>query len=327
MSVLDTIDGPASGPSGEPRPVRGLAVPRTMRRSGTPYLFLAPAIILFTLFLLAPIFYTGYLSLRKTQVKGLGLGKGARTEVWAGFGNYKTAITDPELWAGAGRVLLYGGILLPLMLGLALSFALILDSRRVKLQRFSRIAIFLPYAIPSVIASLLWGFLYLPAVSPFQYALRSFGGSDVDLLGPGTIYAALVNIAVWGGVGFNMLVLFTALRAIPRELYESARIDGCSEWQIAFRIKVPLITPSIILTSIFSVIATLQVFSEPTTLRPLTNSLSTTWTPLMKIYRDAFARNDIYTAAATSLVLALATLLISFGFLRLVQARAFGQES
>jgi multiple sugar transport system permease protein len=327
MSVLDTIEGPASGPSGESRPARGLAVPRTMRRSGTPYLFLAPAIILFTLFLLAPIVYTAYLSLRKTQVKGLGLGKGARTEVWAGLGNYKTAITDPELWRGVGRVLIYGGILIPLMLGLALAFALILDTRRVKLQRFSRIAIFLPYAIPSVIASLLWGFLYLPAVSPFQYALRQFGGSDVDLLGPQTIYAALVNIAIWGGVGFNMLVLFTALRAIPRELYESARIDGCSEWQIAFRIKVPLITPSIILTSIFSVIATLQVFSEPTTLRPLTNSLSTTWTPLMKIYRDAFARNDIYTAAATSLVLALATLLISFGFLRLVQARAFGQES
>src|SRR6185436_11010328 len=133
------------------------------------------------------------------------------------------AITDAELWRAAGRVLLYGGILIPLMLGLALSFALILDSRGARLRRFSRIAIFLPYAIPSVIASLLWGFLYLPAVSPFQYALRALGGSDVDLLGPQTIYVALVNIAVWGGVGFNMLVLFTALRAIPRELYESAR--------------------------------------------------------------------------------------------------------
>jgi multiple sugar transport system permease protein len=224
-------------------------------------------------------------------------------------------------------VLIYGGVLVVLMLGLALSFALILDARRIRLARFSRISIFLPYAVPSVIASLLWGFLYLPAVSPFQYLLRAMGLPEVDLLGTQTIYVALVNIAIWGGVGFNMLVLYTALRAIPRELYESARIDGCSELQIARRIKIPLITPALIMTTVFSVIATLQVFSEPTTLRPLTNSLSSTWTPLMKIYRDAFVRNDINSAAATSLILALATLVVSFGFLRLVQSRAFGQEN
>ena len=75
----------------------------------------------------------------------------------------------------------------------------------------------------------------------------------------------------------------------------------------------------------FSIIATLQVFTEPMTLRPLTNSLSTTWTPLMKVYRDAFMRNDLYSAAATSVVLAIATLVVSFGFLRLVQ-RALRQE-
>jgi multiple sugar transport system permease protein len=123
-----------------------------------------------------------------------------------------------------------------------------------------------------------------------------------------------------------MIVIYTALRAIPSELYESARLDGASQLQIALRIKIPLVTPALILTGIFSVIATLQVFSEPTALRPLTNSLSTTWTPLMKIYQDAFVRDDIYTAAATSIVIALATLVLSFGFLRLVQSRAFGQE-
>jgi multiple sugar transport system permease protein len=292
-----------------------------------PYAFLAPAVILFTIFLLLPIAYTAYLSLHKVQIKGLGLGPGSRSEVWAGLSNFKTAITDPELWNGGLRVLVYGGILVPIMLGLALLFALLLDSPRPRLRRFSRISIFLPYAVPSVIASLLWGFLYLPAVSPFQYALRSLGLPEVDLLGSTTIYGALINIAIWGGVGFNMLVLFTALRAIPSELYESARLDGCSEWQVAWRVKIPLITPALILTGVFSVIATLQVFSEPTTLRPLTNNLSTTWTPLMKIYRDAFARNDLYAAAASSVVLALITLVISFGFLRLVQRRAFGQET
>jgi multiple sugar transport system permease protein len=223
-------------------------------------------------------------------------------------------------------VLVYGGLLTPTMLLLALIFALLLDLPRARLRRLARIAIFLPYAVPAVIASLLWGFLYLPSVSPFQYLLTKLGLPELNLLGPTGIYGALGNIALWGGVGFNMIVIYTALRAIPSELYESARLDGASQLQIALRIKIPLVTPALILTGIFSVIATLQVFSEPTALRPLTNSLSTTWTPLMKIYQDAFVRDDIYTAAATSIVIALATLVLSFGFLRLVQSRAFGQE-
>jgi multiple sugar transport system permease protein len=123
-----------------------------------------------------------------------------------------------------------------------------------------------------------------------------------------------------------MIVMYTSLKAVPTEIYEAAKLDGATEVDIALRIKVPIIAPSIVMTSLFSLIATLQVFAEPTTLRPLSNSLSTSWTPLMKVYRDAFTRDDIYSAAATSVVIALATLLLSFLFLRIVQNRAFGQE-
>jgi multiple sugar transport system permease protein len=123
-----------------------------------------------------------------------------------------------------------------------------------------------------------------------------------------------------------MMAIYTALRAIPSDLYDAARIDGASELQIALRVKIPLVTPALILTTVFSLIATLQVFSEPTTLAPLTNTLSSTWTPLMKVYRDAFIRDDVYAAAATSIVIALLSFVVSFGFLRLVQSRAFGQE-
>jgi multiple sugar transport system permease protein len=291
-----------------------------------PYAFLTPAIVLFVLFLVVPIGYTGYLSLRRVRVTGLGLGVGARVEHFAGLANYRSALGQAELWHGVLRVLLYGALLVPVMLVLALVFALLLDLPRVRLRRFARIAIFLPYAVPAVIASLLWGFLYLPSTSPGQYLLARLSLPTVNLLGTHSIYFAVANIALWGGVGFNMIVVYTALRAIPPEIYESARLDGCSELQIALRIKVPMVTPALIMTMVFSTIATLQVFTEPTTLHPLTNSLSTTWTPLMKIYQDAFARDDIYSAAATSVVLAVATLLFSFGFLRLVGSRAFGQE-
>ncbi|MDX2529614.1 carbohydrate ABC transporter permease [Streptomyces europaeiscabiei] len=286
-----------------------------------PYAFLLPATILFALFFALPIGYAVWLSLHKVQVKGLGLGSGARSEVWAGFENYADALTDSELLDGALRVLGYGAIVVPVMLGLALVFALMLDSDKVKLAPFTRLAIFLPYAVPGVVAALLWGFLYLPDVSPFYFVLEKLGLPQPDLLDGGGLYAALSNIAIWGGTGFNMIVIYTSLQAIPTEVYEAAKLDGATPLQIALRIKIPMVAPSLVLTFFFSIIATLQVFSEPTTLKPLTNSVSTTWSPLMKVYRDAFGEGDIYSAAAGAVIIAVATLVLSFGFLRAANSR------
>jgi multiple sugar transport system permease protein len=282
-----------------------------------PYLFLAPAVALFTLFLALPIGYTAYLSLLRTKVSGLGLGKGSRKEVFVGLDNYTAAIGDGALWTGALRVLGYAALVLAVMLGLALLFALMLDTARVRLARFSRIAIFLPFAVPGVAASLMWGFLYLPSLSPI-------GG--IEPLSQTAVVYSMANVAVWGGTGFNMLVLYTNLRAVPQDLYQAARIDGASELQIALRVKIPILAPAIILTTVFSIIATIQVFTEPMTLRPLTNTISSTWSPLMKVYRDAFVTGDLYSAAATAMVIAAISLVMSFGFLRVVKNRAFGES-
>ncbi|RFS43238.1 carbohydrate ABC transporter permease [Micromonospora craniellae] len=298
----------------------------TRRSAGVPYSFLAPALLLFAAFLAAPIAYTTYLSLRRTQVTGLGLGAGSRTEVWAGLENYTRSLTDPDFLPSVYRVGAYGLIVVPTMLGLALLMALLLDAGRTRVGTFARTAIFLPYAVPAVVASLLWGFLYLPRVSPFADLLHALGITPPDVLAGSGVLWAVANIAIWGGTGFNMIVLYTALRAVPRDLYEAARLDGASDVQIAWRIKIPIVTPALIMTSVFSIIATVQVFAEPMTLRPLSNTISTTWTPLMKVYRDAFTRNDVYSAAATSVVIALATFLVSFGLLKLVGSRAFHQE-
>ncbi|MFI9582004.1 carbohydrate ABC transporter permease [Streptomyces sp. NPDC052236] len=296
-----------------------------MRRA--PYAFLAPAVVLFLLFFALPIGYAIYLSLRKVEVKGLGLGPGARDEVWAGLSNYTDALSDSELLDGALRVLGYGALVVPLMLGSALLFALMLDTERVRFTTFTRLAIFLPYAIPGVIAALLWGFLYLPDVSPFTYVLDSVGLPPPNMLDGGPLFIALTNIAVWGGTGFNMIVIYTSLRSIPVEVYEAARLDGCSQLQLALRVKIPMVAPSLVLTFFFSIIATLQVFAEPTTLKPLTNSLTSTWSPLMKVYTDAFGNNDIHSAAAQAVIIAVATLLMSFGFLRVANRRTKQEEA
>jgi multiple sugar transport system permease protein len=288
-----------------------------------PYVFLLPAGILFLAFLAIPIGYAIILSFRGMRVSGEGP-FGVRAETWVGFENYIRTFTDPEFLAGFGRLAIYGLIAVPLTLGLALLFALLLDLPRVRAAKFSRIAIFLPYAVPGVIASLLWGFLYLPSTSPLNWILNQFGLPDVVVLSGASLYPSVANIAIWGAIGFNMIIIYTSLRGIPTEVYEAARIDGASEWNIAWRIKVPLVAPALVLTGLFSLIGTLQVYGEPTTLRPMTNEISQTWVPLMKIYRDAFTRDDLSLAAASSVVLALGTLVISVILLRVTQRRAFG---
>ncbi|HET6856979.1 MAG TPA: ABC transporter permease subunit, partial [Streptomyces sp.] len=155
----------------------------------------------------------------------------------------------------------------------------------------------------------------------FYFVLERLGLPQPDLLDGGGLYAALSNIAIWGGTGFNMIVIYTSLRSIPAEVIEAAKLDGATPAQIALRVKIPMVAPSLVLTFFFSVIATLQVFSEPTTLKPLTNGISTTWSPLMKVYNDAFVGGNVYAASATAVVLAAATFALSFTLLKVSNSR------
>jgi len=285
-----------------------------------PWAMLAPAIVLFVLFLLVPIGYAIYLSFVALRVDGGAFG--VRRQVFVGFENYVTALANPEFVASLGRLALFGALSVPITLGLALLFALLLDLPGIRFGRFARTSIFLPYAVPGVIATLLWGFMYLPSTSPFNYVFRLIGLPPIDFLNEG-VYGSLANIAVWSSVGFNMIILYTSLRSIPSEIYEAAKIDGANEWQIAWRIKIPLLTPSLLLTLLFSLIGTLQAYGEPTTLKSLSNSISHSFFPLMKVYRDAFGTDNISSAAAASVVLALGTLFVSLALLRLLQRRTF----
>lgn len=281
--------GPAAGPERRPR----------RRRSLLPVVLVTPAVVLLLLFTIAPGVYAVVLSFLQLKVSG-GLLGGQTTEVFAGLANYISTLTDPGFWASLGRMLIVAVIGVPLTIVLATTFALCLDAKRARLVGFTRLAIFLPYAVPGVVASLLWGFLYLPATSPI-------GGQIVDYFGSTGIFFSVANVAVWGVVGFNMVILYTAVRSLPRELFEAAELDGAGELQIALRIKLPLIAPAITMVALFSVIGALQLFNEPTTLKPLANAISSTWVPLMRVYTDAFVNNSIYEGAATSFILIVMT--------------------
>lgn len=301
------------GRSARPRSRRHLS-----RRAGAiPYLFLLPFGIFFLVFFIVPIFYALYQSFFTTQRSGLGLG--APTITFAGLSNYHDVLTDANFFSGIGRVLLFGVVQVPIMLGLALLLALLLDAKTARFRSFFRVSFFLPYAIPGVIAALLWGYLYTPQLSPFGQIAQLMHLPAPDFLGVNAILWSMANITTWTWTGYNMLIITAALQAIPGELYEAARIDGCSGWHIARSIKIPMVAPALVLTCIFSIIGTLQLFTEPVVLSAISNNVTSSYTPNYYAYFIAFSNNNYTYTAALCVVLALVSFVFSFGFLKLTQ--------
>ena len=197
--------------------------------------FLAPFVTLFALFYLVPIGYALYRSFFVTEREGP---FGAPQEVFGGLQNYTRALEDSEFVRSVGRMLLFGIVQVPVMLLLALTFALLLDSAVVRLKRFFRLTYFLPYAVPGVIGAIMWGFLYVPGLSPIVDIIRDLG-VGLNFLSGDTVLWSIANIVTWKYTGYNMLIIYSALQAVPAELYEAARIDGASGWDIALADQDP----------------------------------------------------------------------------------------
>jgi multiple sugar transport system permease protein len=132
---------------------------------------------------------------------------------------------------------------------------------------------------------------------------------------------SIANIVTWEFAGYNVLVITAQLQAVPGDLYEAARIDGASSWQIVRHVKLPLLRPAIVMTTVFTIIGTLQLFAEPLILKPVSTSISYTYTPNLAAYNSAFNNNAYHLAAAQAVLLAVAAFILSFGFLRLVGRR------
>jgi len=220
--------------------------------------FLAPFGTLFLLFYLLPIGYSFVRSFFVTERDGA---FGPARDAWGGLSNYAQAISDPALLSSVGRVLLFGVVQVPVMLIIAMLFALILDSSLARLKRFFRLSYFVPYAVPVVIGTIVWGFLFTPGLGPVADFF------PVDFLGDGWVLWSIAIIVTWTYAGYNMLIMHSNLQAIDRDIYEAAHVDGATNWQIALRIKIPLIRDAVILTGVFSIIGTLQLFTEPQVLR------------------------------------------------------------
>jgi multiple sugar transport system permease protein len=196
---------------------------------------------------------------------------------------------------------------------LALLCALALDSGRLRWSKVFRIGIFLPYAVPSVIAALMWGYLYGPTFGPFAQLARGVGASAPGFLTNSGMLASLANVVTWEFTGYNAIILYAALRAISPELYEAAAIDGAGPIRIAWHIKIPSIAPALVLTLVFSTIGTLQLFNEPqifTALAP--NVIGPAYTPNLYAYTLAFTNQQYGYSAAISFTLGAVIVVMSY---------------
>ena len=269
------------------------------------YLFLLPFFVVFITMLVVPLVYAGYLSLFESKLIG--------GEVFAGFANYVRALQDSAFLASIGRMAVFFVIQVPIMLGIALFLALALDTGRARGSKGIRLLVFMPYAVPAVVATLMWGYLYGPDFGPIAQIARAVGFGTPDFLSPQNILGSMMNIVTWEFIGYNMIILYAALRAIPSELYEAAELDGAGQFRVAWSVKIPAIRPAILLTVIFSVIGTFQLFSEPSLLNALApDAISNSFTPNYYAYNIAFINQELNYAAAIAFLIGIVIAVVSY---------------
>ncbi|KOG89078.1 carbohydrate ABC transporter permease [Streptomyces varsoviensis] len=309
MTTTVTSSQPAHpAPPARTQPPAPPARPARRRRS-TGAGLAAPFAVLLLCTVLVPVGYAAWLSLFTDRLSGLGLG-GYR-QVFAGLATYATVLTDPAAHASAAHVAGYALIHIPVMFAVALLIALLLNSATVRLRQVWTLAVFLPYAVPGVIAGLIWAYLYSPGIGPLSAT------PPVDPLSDTGVLPSIVNMATWQWTGYNVIIFYTALQTVPREVLEAARADGAGPLRTALSIKVPMIRPTLFVALVFTTIGSLQLFTEPMVLRTFTSTVTSTWTPSLYIYEAAFISNDYGRAAAASILLAIASALLSALVMRL----------
>jgi multiple sugar transport system permease protein len=272
----------------------------------------SPFLALFAVFFAGPLVYSIVLSLRSP-----------RTGAYSGLFNYRTVMSTGEFWSGVVRMGYFGVVQVTVMICLAIGLALLLDSPYCRGKKVFALIYFLPYAVPGVIAAIMWGFLLEPDLDsalrlPHQLGLAS---GPVQPLDYRLALYAIMLIVTWEWTGYNMTILLTSLTNVPHQVIEAAKVDGASELSVAARIKLPMVRRTVIFTIMLSIIGTLQLFNEPVILNEIATTGSAL-TPNQIIYNTAFAFGNENLAAAQSVVLAGITIVATVAFFGIVRRRS-----
>ena len=300
--MADRPTGGGTQAAAAPYPRPGRRSRRTRRWPGPA--FIAPHMLALGLFMLLPTGYAIYMSLYTTRLVG-----GTH---YSGLANYGTVLSSPEFWEGVRRVLLFAVIQVPLTIAVAFFFAALFDAGVVRGSRFFRTVFFMPFAVPGVVAAVMWSFLLLPGFGPYSRVLSAIGLGHTNFFSSNLILPTIVIIVLWEWTGYNMTILYTSLKAIPREITEAAVVSGASLSTIVMRLKLPMVRPTLVMLVFLNTVGALQLFTEPSILAAFQpQAISFGFTPTLYVYNTAIGSGEYNLGAAAAVVLAVIIGLIS----------------
>ncbi|MFK3690038.1 carbohydrate ABC transporter permease [Agrobacterium tumefaciens] len=273
------------------------------RDSLAGFLFIAPQLIGIVIFVLIPLGLVFWYSLHEWNVL-------ANTFTYTGAQNYRMLVEDDNLRDVLGATAIFSAGLVVFNLSLALLLAVLLNQKLAGIAIF-RTLFFSPVVVSLVAWTIVWGFL-----------LQKNGGINGMLLmagieGPNwlreetTAMISVIVVQVFKNVGLNMILFLAALQGVPKELYEAARIDGAPAFKQFRRITLPLISPTILLTSIITIVGSLQVFAQIAVLTQGGPGLSTT-VLVYYLYQQAFQFHFFGYGSTLSILLFVIVAVLTF---------------
>jgi len=277
------------------------------------YLFISPFFILFGLFSAFPLGWA--LALSFSSWRGFGAMR------WVGLDNYRAMVRDIYIANALKNTLIFAAILVPTGIFLALTFAVLLNIRNLRGRGIYRTIYFLPYITSTVIVAIIFQQFLDDVYGWINGFLRMVGLPTVPWLrGIGWPKLSVVMLCHWQGVGYNTLIFLGGLQGIDPEIYEAARIDGATPWQIFWRITLPLLRPIILFVSILGSIGVLNMFSQPYMLTDWRSGPGReTITLTLRLYQVGVAGTRYGDAAALGFLTGALVIGISFLQLRLLR--------
>jgi multiple sugar transport system permease protein len=285
-----------------------------VRRTGViGWALAAPALVVIGVFFALPVIAGLALSLTDFDLYALA---DLSTLRFVGLANYGRLLHTPLFWQALGNTLYFVAIGVPVSIGLSLGAALLLNSRFAKWQPFFRTALFAPVVTTVVAVAVIWRYLLHTRYGLINQALYSLGIDPVDWLGdPHWSMPAIILFAAWKNFGYNMIILLAALQAVPRELYESARVDGAGALRQFTDLTFPMLTPTLVMVGIMTISGYFQLFAEPYVMTqggPLRSTVSV----LYFMYEEGFRWWNLGNASAVAFLLFVVIFAVSWVLLR-----------
>jgi multiple sugar transport system permease protein len=282
-----------------------------VRRAG--YVFIAPALIVLGVFFFLPVLAAFVMSLTDFDLYALSDKANLR---FIGFQNYGRLLTDALFWKALGNTLYFVVLGVPLSIGISLGAALLVNSKVARFKGLFRTVFFAPVVTTLVAVAVVWRYIFHTRYGFLNYALSWFDLGPVNWVGdPHWAMPSIVILAVWKNFGYNMIILLAALQSIPEDLYEAARIDGASPWQLFRHVTLPGLAPVLVLVSILTMTGYFQLFAEPYVMTeggPLQSTLSV----LYFMYEEGFKWWNLGRASAVAFLLFVLMLFVTVAQLR-----------